>query len=464
MSHETARPRPVGGPSAVVVEQLRHAVQRRIADHQQRLYRDPEESRDAMNVLEQVLVERQRRVAPRPRATTITSAPPEKQPTTTRMAAAGLHSRGGAPTHQRSSCDEGTSLPKPAAAAHHASSAPLIDFYDPPTSADHHHSLHDGMQSLSVSSVTREDIELLHSENDAMELFLLRHGSDGVAAAADKAGPNVTTVGGCEMSRQQLQEELHSVVARLEALLLHTQQCQRTNNAADKTPLRQLSRQAQLCAVADNVKANNDALMQECTLLEAELDRYTIQSSSSERRRGVPWVVAHSMLPQTSTVRRGASLCRCKTRSTATPQPAVPEDQHRGRQNAVAPTQPPSTAVRGRRQRKSKQDALMQECTLLEAELDRYTIQSSSSERRRGVPWVVAHSMLPQVPPARAGVPLVVAAAWSRFTTDTKRFLDIATMQAHQARHIDDAVKGVQDGLRSQLDMILGHLRSAQLL
>nr|ACI16018.1 hypothetical protein [Bodo saltans] len=328
-----------------------------------------------MNVLEQVLVERQRRVAPRPRATTIASAPREKQPTTTRMAAAGLPSRGGgggAPTHQRSSYDEVTSLPTPAAAAAAAAAAvhhhaPLIDFYDPPTTnADHHHSLHDGMQSLSVSSVTREDIELLHSENDAMELFLLRHGSDGAAAAAPMAGLNETTVGGCEQSRQQLDEELHCVVARLEALLLHNQQCQRINTAADKTPLRQLSRQAQLCAVADNVKANNDALMQECTLLEAELDRYTIQSSSSERRRGVPWVVAHSMLPQ--------------------------------------------------------------------------------------------------VPPARAGVPLVVAAAWSRFTTDTKRFLDIATMQAHQARHIDDAVTGVQDGLRSQLDMILGHLRSAQLL
>jgi hypothetical protein len=339
--HNTSRSQVVG-PSAAMVEQLRCSVERRIADHQQRLYKDQDESRDAMNVLEQVLRERKARVALRPKSQ---KSQPRAPATLVRTSAPGAQQ-------------------KPSIAGDARLHAPLIDVYELPQSehaanrsASHHHD----QEAPPSSSLTQEEIELLHAENDAMDMFLLRHDHDQDLHVEHPRSANCRNEvpDTCERSRQNFHEELQHVVRGLEAMLLHAAR-QQPEHRADRS-LRQVSRQAKLCEVADSLKDANDALMQGCTILEAELDRYT----------------------------------------------------------------------------------------------------SSGHPTRRGVPWLVAQSMLPQPPVTRPGAPLVVAAGWARFAADTQRCVEASSDQLQHTSAMDDAINSVQDGLRCQLDMILNHLRSA---
>lgn len=281
------------GPSSSAVEALRDAVQRRISSHQSRLYKDPEEGRDAVNVLRQVEELRRHhsaarggRVAPiarRPRATGGSSA-----------AAVENAVRGVTPVPSATATTTRTVSPGEMPAA-------VVALSQPQAAED----------ASAASAVTQEELDLLQAENDAMELFLLRHPTPPPPNPdhnhhEDHLGdvsPVTTSALSCGEFMRALQRELDEAVIRIGEMMMSPQQ-HLTFEAAGQ-PVRSVSLRAQLCQKVANLKSENDALLNECSILEAEVDRY---ASAVPTSRGVPWSIAQDMFPRIPTSRSATPL------------------------------------------------------------------------------------------------------------------------------------------------------------
>lgn len=281
------------GPSKEVVESLRSSVERRIAEHQRRLYKDPEESRDAINVLEQVQAERKGRAALRPR-TANTNVPtrgatgqvvPASKVNGTRAQLADLSANATAAHHKE----------------HHQAS--LLEFYD--TTTDGYLEGTASLRDAPSISCAAEDAAMLEAENDAMELFLLRHGHGDAVVVGVPTSPGANHGEGtlatdkCLRSRERLQDAIDDVVARLEGMRTHAT----LSSPSASLVARQISRQASLSQTIVSLKEETDALLSECAILEAEVERYANASSGLPSTQTslpspcIPWLVAQSLLP-----------------------------------------------------------------------------------------------------------------------------------------------------------------------